>query len=478
MTGLFSHMKCSIISVLLLLMLMSANTANSRTFSISGGLGTSSLGGGQPPRFTTGPVYRLGLTAQLTGRWRAGIDLGYYKLYDDSTSSSIWQFGSEEINRTRARKAYDISLMFKYHLYSVGNRINILGGLGGGVSIWKMTDPSSSRILIRKGERNDSLEVSVSELMLSSSLGLEFVISKRWRLNADFNANYLTGAGLEFEEVFKDSLSTWNYKTGITLSYCIGIKEPKTDFDRREEQWSRDQKSTPSQNKVKQVREKSPPVRITPEGKPDKDSDKDGIPDNVDRCPGTSSDAIGYVDVNGCPVDSDSDGLPDFRDQCPHNKLGAQVDNRGCPLDSDGDGVPDGLDDCPESDPGFPVDRFGCIDLGILAKPMVLHIKYDPGSFEIDRQSQTKLSELAYILLKAPGIRVEIQGYTDNIGLPENNRNLSQKRANRVRDYLTTLGIDSKRLTAIGKGETGFIASNQTREGRQKNRRVVLRFYK
>jgi len=477
-TGLIGHMKYPAIPVLLLLLLFSANTGYSNTFCISGGLGTSSLGGGHPPRFTTGPAFRLGATAFISDRWRVGLDLGYYELHDDSTSSSIWKFGSDKINRTRTRKAYDISLLFKYQLYSIGNKVNILSGLGGGVTAWKMVDPSSGRTIIRVGERNDSLEVSVSELMLCSSLGLEFVISKKWHLTADFKASYMTGAGLEFEKSFKDSLSDWNYKAGITLSYSIGTREPKSDFERREEEWSRDQEPSPSQNRIKQTQKKTPAVRLTPEGKPDKDSDKDGIPDNVDQCPGTNSAAIGYVDVYGCPVDSDSDGLPDFRDNCPHNQEGALVDSRGCPLDGDKDGVPDGLDDCPESDPGFPVDRFGCIDLKILEKPMVLYIKYDPGSFEIDRQSKAKLDELTRLLLKAPGIRAEILGYTDNIGLPENNLALSQKRANRVRDYLVSVGINTERLNAVGKGESNFIASNQTREGRQKNRRVVLRFYK
>ncbi|UCD95421.1 MAG: OmpA family protein, partial [Candidatus Zixiibacteriota bacterium] len=86
--------------------------------------------------------------------------------------------------------------------------------------------------------------------------------------------------------------------------------------------------------------------------------------------------------------------------------------------------------------------------------------------------------ELSRILLKATGIKVEINGYTDNIGTSEANKALSQKRANRIRDYLVSKGVDTGRLTPIGRGETNFIASNATREGRQKNRRTELVFFR
>jgi len=59
-------------------------------------------------------------------------------------------------------------------------------------------------------------------------------------------------------------------------------------------------------------------------------------------------------------IDSDRDGVPDSRDRCPGTPLGALVDDRGCPTDADGDGVPDGIDRCPGTPRGTPVDSFGC----------------------------------------------------------------------------------------------------------------------
>ena len=73
-------------------------------------------------------------------------------------------------------------------------------------------------------------------------------------------------------------------------------------------------------------------------------------------------------------------------------------------------------------------------------------------------------------------MHVTILGYTDNVGPAEANQGLSQKRANRLRDWLVTQGIDEERMTPVGKGETSFVASNETAAGRTQNRRIELVF--
>jgi len=94
------------------------------------------------------------------------------------------------------------------------------------------------------------------------------------------------------------------------------------------------------------------------------DSDGDGVPDYLDRCPGTPAAAIGYVDSVGCPIDTDNDGVPDYKDKCPNTlpEAVAFVDSVGCDKDSDGDGVPDYLDKCPNTLPEAVayVDKDGC----------------------------------------------------------------------------------------------------------------------
>ena len=85
------------------------------------------------------------------------------------------------------------------------------------------------------------------------------------------------------------------------------------------------------------------------------------------------------------------------------------------------------------------------------------------------------LDEVAVILEKNPAIKGEIRGYTCNLGPEEYNQMLSEKRAKAVEEYLENKGIDASRFTSKGYGASNPIASNDTRESRQENRRVELK---
>ena len=89
-----------------------------------------------------------------------------------------------------------------------------------------------------------------------------------------------------------------------------------------------------------------------------KDTDRDGIPDRLDMCPGSARDMV--VNSRGCPVDEDQDGVLNIVDDCPGTPLGVKVDFLGCPLDQDKDGVPDYKDTCANTPEGMAVDAEGC----------------------------------------------------------------------------------------------------------------------
>ena len=95
-------------------------------------------------------------------------------------------------------------------------------------------------------------------------------------------------------------------------------------------------------------------------------------------------------------------------------------------------------------------------------------------SAELTPQGRAVLDEQAAILEKEPDIKVEIAGHTDSIGAEEYNQGLSEKRAKVVKEYLISKGISPDRLKAMGHGESRPITTNDTREGRSKNRRVDL----
>jgi OOP family OmpA-OmpF porin len=205
------------------------------------------------------------------------------------------------------------------------------------------------------------------------------------------------------------------------------------------------------------------------------DSDKDGVCDGCDKCPDTPLGCV--VDENGCPVDSDKDGVCDGLDKCPNTPLGCIVDKDGCPIDSDKDGVCDGLDKCPGTPAGVKVDKDGCPLPEIVEKGRTtLEVLFDFDKSTIKGNYSKDIDALADVMKKYEDLNVTIEGHTDNLNRSKNpnyNKKLSQRRADAIKKYLVEKsGIDAKRLTAIGFGAEKPIASNDTEEGRQKNRRV------
>ncbi|GAX87740.1 OmpA-OmpF porin, OOP family [Lebetimonas natsushimae] len=197
------------------------------------------------------------------------------------------------------------------------------------------------------------------------------------------------------------------------------------------------------------------------------DSDEDGVSDNLDKCPNTP---VGVkVDKRGCPIDSDEDGVPDYLDKCPHTPANVKVDKNGCALDSDGDGVADYLDKCPNTPKGMKVDKSGC------AVSFNFEINFDTNSAKIKSQYMEKIKKFAEFLKQHPDIKAEIQGYTDNKGNYKYNIVLSEKRAKAVYEALLKLGVDKNQITWAGYGPNNPIASNDTAEGRAKNRRVIAK---
>jgi OOP family OmpA-OmpF porin len=202
---------------------------------------------------------------------------------------------------------------------------------------------------------------------------------------------------------------------------------------------------------------------------PPPDSDGDGVYDISDQCPGTQPGVS--VDSTGCPLDSDGDGVPDYVDDCPNTPPGAQVNRRGCALDSDGDGVADARDACPNTPPRTPVDDRGCPEV---TEPVVfnLYLEFDTNSATIRTSSYSYMEDVVAFLLDYPNADVMLEGHTDSVGDAEYNQRLSKARADSVRDYLVGEGIDGDRISTVGYGETRPRDTNDTAEGRQRNRRV------
>jgi len=240
------------------------------------------------------------------------------------------------------------------------------------------------------------------------------------------------------------------------------------------------------------------------DGAPDPDNDQDGVLDVNDKCPGTDQtvaenidtkeDKDGFQDDDGCPdPDNDGDGILDVNDKAPldaEDKDGFQDEDGAPDPDNDGDGILDINDKCPGTDQtvaqgidtketmnGYE-DSDGCPDtkpeIAVEAgQAIVLEgIFFASGSAKLDPNSEVTLGKVVRTLSENKAIEVEIRGYTDNRGKYESNVRLSQQRAESVKAYLVKNGIDANRIKAQGFGPENPVASNDTKDGRAKNRRI------
>ena len=205
---------------------------------------------------------------------------------------------------------------------------------------------------------------------------------------------------------------------------------------------------------------------------PPADSDGDGVPNDLDKCPTTPAGRV--VDADGCELDADGDGVVDGADACPDTPQGIAVDSRGCPLDGDGDGVPDYLDQCPDSERGAKVDSKGCYIELEEEVTIDMNIEFETNKAEIRPDHIAELNRAVKFLREYPTTNAVIEGHTDSDGAASYNQSLSERRAKAVYEYLiNTAGIKASRLTWSGFGETQPIADNTTAAGKQKNRRVT-----
>lgn len=220
------------------------------------------------------------------------------------------------------------------------------------------------------------------------------------------------------------------------------------------------------------------------DGCPDLDNDQDGVPDAQDRCPDDPEDFDGDEDSDGCPdlvKDSDNDGIADDVDRCPlqAEDIDGFQDDDGCPdLDNDLDGIPDDVDNCPNSPETFNgfQDEDGCPDERPIQERFVLKgVNFESGSAALTPDSYNILEEVARSMQAYPEVRIEIRGHTDSQGPASFNLELSQKRADAVKQFLVNYGVEASRLVSLGVGEEEPIASNATPDGRAQNRRIEFR---
>ena len=138
-------------------------------------------------------------------------------------------------------------------------------------------------------------------------------------------------------------------------------------------------------------------------------------------------------------------------------------------LDSDHDGVPNNIDKCPNTPKGMIVNHYGC--------PIIttLRFNFDFNKWKVKKIYYPKIKQIAKILKANPKLKIEIDGYTDNIGTKAYNLKLSLKRAEAVKNILVNIyKINPKKIIIKGFGESYPLVPNTTSTNRALNRRVEI----
>jgi outer membrane protein OmpA-like peptidoglycan-associated protein len=336
------------------------------------------------------------------------------------------------------------------------------------VGLWP--DGEAVRVYNEDGELNDGHGVNITALL---GLGTEIVASENWSF--DVGVRYHLLFGQDNDSVGLSAF--WgpehvDANKGI-LQGLVGVNYWFGNGDRDGDGIPNDRDADPDNPEdLDGFRDE--------DGAPDPDNDNDGILDAEDGAPNDAEDRDGFQDADGIPdPDNDGDGIIDARDGAPDEAedMDGFQDDDGVPdPDNDGDGILDGQDMCPDTPAGVDVDAQGCPIVEEIREDLVLEgVTFKLGSADLTDESAAVLDEVAESLKAWPEVSIEIGGYTDSSGPAELNRDLSQQRADSVRNYLVSQGVAPSRITAVGYGEDNPIASNATSEGRAMNRRVEIK---
>lgn len=333
--------------------------------------------------------------------------------------------------------------------------------LGTGLLYWDLRDVGGISDDFNLSEKLGNSVESDNTTLGIAGLGANYFISEYFSFEASAKLNYLVNQSLDMNGFGGDQFGILEGRLGFNLHFG-SAKDSDGD-------------GIPDRNDKAKFDAEDIDGYMDEDGVPDPDNDGDGILDVDDEAPLLAEDIDGFQDEDGVPdEDNDNDGILDENDKSPNiaEDFDGYMDEDGAPdLDNDGDGILDYLDKCPnvaETFNGYKDDD-GCPD----EKPMIFEgVTFRPASDYLHLEAKAILDDVVKMLKERPNVKLEINGYTDSTGPRKVNLDLSLYRAIAVKKYLKSKGINESRLIVNGYGPDNPIASNSTKEGRRKNRRI------
>lgn len=209
------------------------------------------------------------------------------------------------------------------------------------------------------------------------------------------------------------------------------------------------------------------------------------------RCPETPL-PEGMQYPRGCPapganissIDLDGDAVPDHLDLCKNTRPGARVNSKGCQVfsrkqDADADGVEDLADYCMNTKPNSKVDKLGCrIEADVAKRVLLEDVMFNSNSSNFTVPAIREMDTLVTWLMEHNFSRIVIEGHADSDSDAKYNQWLSERRADAVKKYLALEGVPVHQVSAVGYGESKPLVSNKSKQGKARNRRVLVTVYR
>jgi OOP family OmpA-OmpF porin len=317
------------------------------------------------------------------------------------------------------------------------NKFGLLGHMGAGAS--------ANTIAEGKGYKSNTRDLAI---FVNAGLMPQYKVNDKLAINLDFVLNLQKMQQLTLDmQSAKNDVGLGKYFGTATIGvnyYCFGSKKDKTHADWAPKFDKNKSEIEALKNRVKIVENKLA------------DTDRDGVADYLDLEPNTPEGSI--VNTHGQKVvDSDGDGIEDTQDFCPTVKGTSEF--KGCPQAITGSA---------NNEQGKPVEGQLKYDI----QKFTTDINFETKSTSIKPASKKQLDGLAKILSTNTNLIIQLNGHCDNIGEDILNNKLSLDRANSVKAYLVSKGVNAASIITKGFGTLKPKQSNETEKGRSANRRV------
>ena len=375
------------------------------------------------------------------------LNLGYRVMlnrdFGISTNLAYNNFSGKSKTKEVSTNFYSFSVNGFFNLRSFlnfgefSNKLGLLGHIGAGGSF----------NTIEKGQGYKPSTTRDIAIFVNAGLMPQYKINDKLAINLDFVLNLQKMQQLTLDmQSAKTDVGLGKYFGTATIGvnyYCFGSKKDKVHAD-----WApRFDKNAADiaalKTRVQQVENKL------------MDSDKDGVADYLDLEPNTPEGSI--VNTHGQKVtDTDGDGIEDSQDFCPTVK--GTNEFKGCPSTLVASNESQNKE--VEGQLKYDVEKY------------TTDINFQTKSTSIKLNSKKQLDGLAKVLNSNANLIVNLHGHCDNIGEDILNNKLSLDRANAVKDYLVSKGVDASRINTKGHGTLNPKQSNETEKGREANRRV------